>query len=103
MSEKFLTSIKTKFDTIVKGASSRAIPIVKDEVTKALGDSKDEMIRKGMRFLTVGCGLAMSIIAVKNPNTPIFTPKAPVDRGIYIIYNEVTNNYYKEACSNGRE
>lgn len=95
MSEKFLTSIKTKFDTIVKGASSRAIPIVKDEVTKALGDSKDEMIRKGLRFLTVGAAITMSVLAVKNPNTPIFTPKVPVDRGIIIVYNE-TNNYYSK-------
>ena len=98
MSEKFLTSIKSKFDTIVKGASSRAIPIVKDEVTKALGDSKNEIVGKTLKFITVGAAITMSVLAVTNPNVPIFTPKSNLDRGIYIIYNEVTNNYYsKEA------
>ena len=91
------SKIEEKVTTFAKKIISKTAPTVKKEAKKVASTAANNACQTIFNTLKIGTALAFTLCSLKPVVSVAPGKKLDIPYGFFIVYNETTNNYYKEV------
>lgn len=99
MPNTIINKVKAKFDSMVDKTINHVSPKVQKEIKRVVASKSDDILTTAMSLIGIGITTTFILTTAKSLSMPVSTSttgalNGAIGRGVCIIYNDITNNYY---------